>query len=373
MKYVLKTISPLHIGNGESWSRFQYIVDRGKVYFLDFPHIKKAFDEKGRGNLLTLFLKKMAQGKSLSQFEREEGIDIESSLKDNSFYFIPIYGNKFPSSQISEFIKLEKRIYIPGSSVKGAIRTAILFCWWRERKDKFRQRMINLQRNIKEIKRSSIDRKIVRNKINQEISKAEYSITKVLSSEILSCIKVSDSTFQDVENSCFVAQVWRRPPVFFELVKENKEFNLEIDIDEKRLDLLKGSGKISEEQYNLVMNWKNCLSEFSKSLISAYRELYSKTRLNNIIVGDKAKPEMVDDFLTKLQSFEGKEDELLLRIGRGKGFLASTLWIALGDNEDSFHEFNGIFNTILRKNGFPPVTLMNVDGKFLGWCVLKRY
>lgn len=134
MKYKLRTLSPLHIGCGETYNGVSFLLDKRKK-----PNLISVLDEK------TIF--EALNEKQVSQFvkwvEKEQFpnlfIFLQKELGDRSFflqnqlqkrarYSIPSLAGEEKIRDINAFIKQANTPYIPGTEIKGAIRTAIFYC-----------------------------------------------------------------------------------------------------------------------------------------------------------------------------------------------------------------------------------------------------
>ncbi|MCW3134678.1 MAG: type III-A CRISPR-associated RAMP protein Csm5 [Methanophagales archaeon] len=125
MKYEIEVISPVHVGSGGGISPIEYVLE-DKFYradmdglFADERFESDRFIEDAKVGALYL-------GRFDSELAKEHvryALDISQPTRTNLQGLI---GKR--SSEVREFIKTKDDAYIPGSSVKGAIRTAIL--WW---------------------------------------------------------------------------------------------------------------------------------------------------------------------------------------------------------------------------------------------------
>ncbi|MCU0445277.1 MAG: type III-A CRISPR-associated RAMP protein Csm5 [Microscillaceae bacterium] len=138
----LQTLTPLHIGSGKEYQgnfEFVYFAKENKIAIIDD---EKVFEIIGKANLdewVNLIDKKG----DLYKFIKEQKSDIQ--LQDVAGKIINVVG-KPPSQQqtIKQFIQSATQgAYIPGSSLKGAIRTIILNDLIKE-KPQFAQQKRNL-------------------------------------------------------------------------------------------------------------------------------------------------------------------------------------------------------------------------------------
>jgi CRISPR-associated protein Csm5 len=133
-KYRLKiqTITPLHIGTGNKLKRdFDYVTQDGKTFVVDERALaEKLYD----GNQQQLIGDRASAG--LKMLFRNSPYDVNSPL----FRYV-MEGEPTSSksgSDVQEQMKdIWDRPYIPGSSLKGAIRTAILYAGFEAREEPF--------------------------------------------------------------------------------------------------------------------------------------------------------------------------------------------------------------------------------------------
>jgi CRISPR-associated protein Csm5 len=171
-KLIITTVSPIHVGTGEELGSWDFIAPReeNRVYFPDFNKIKidpglltKTIEEEG--DVLAVLKKHNIRARDVSKYilKKESSADIRKGIR--------------------ELIKnVNNRPYIPGTEIKGAIRTAIL--WWVLRND-----YNGLKKNILECLektignasdqiKKAIDKKKERNKwetmIGNEIEKIAF-------------------------------------------------------------------------------------------------------------------------------------------------------------------------------------------------------
>ena len=140
MKIKFKPLTPIFIGSGESYYPMDYFID-DKIYFIDRSKFNKKIIEK---NLFDEFLKVSENIDDLLEF-----IDENANL-DDTYYGVEADNNilekllETNSRGIEAFIK-DKFLftpYIPGSTLKGVIRTALLDYFVRKH---------NLKGDIKEL------------------------------------------------------------------------------------------------------------------------------------------------------------------------------------------------------------------------------
>ncbi len=127
-KLILKTLSPMHISSGQSLNKKEYIFDKEKeiIHFVDLPALFVYLKSKNLLKEYESFLVNKRRNDLLA-FLLENNVE-ESEFK--SFIRYSIDGGEAATEEkfkgVVTFVKdIEGKPYIPGSSLKGALRTAI--------------------------------------------------------------------------------------------------------------------------------------------------------------------------------------------------------------------------------------------------------
>lgn len=138
--YEIKTIrlsSPLlHIGSEvSSLNRFEYVRAGNRVYFPRQDALSQALYERG-GRVLNDYIERVEKNESIYSFLKDTfGEDWEQAKtqagQDIFSHSLPIWALDNDFSQVSDVRPMIRNgmgeLYIPGSSIKGAIRTAIAY------------------------------------------------------------------------------------------------------------------------------------------------------------------------------------------------------------------------------------------------------
>ena len=131
----LQTITPVFIGSGDVYSGIDYFEYNGYVYFVDF---NKILDYKITGNKkkaceeIEQFINRNLRNNQLQNKNQFYTSDFINNIIKNKLYIYSLPSKergKFErhSNEIRAFVKSSLKPIIPGSSIKGALRTAILF------------------------------------------------------------------------------------------------------------------------------------------------------------------------------------------------------------------------------------------------------
>ncbi len=122
-KVKLETLSSVHVGSGDKKVRgIDFFDDEDRVYFLNMDKIGNALDVASNPHIATEWSDMAMKGRQ-KEFFKKRGVDYKK-LSRPVFNYVEEFSDKAPS--ISMQMRDGRGIaYIPGSSIKGAIRTII--------------------------------------------------------------------------------------------------------------------------------------------------------------------------------------------------------------------------------------------------------
>lgn len=333
-KIDIKTLSPVHIGSGESYTAAEYV--SGKA--------------KGKNGSIPIF-KRINLSKYFLSLDDDKKDDLISNLSNQNFSlksFDDKISNDFkvylsydrckeeikPNQEIEENIKTLNELYIPGSSLKGAIKSALLY---------------------NSISRNDVP-KIVRDVINKgRVNRWDYErfINDIFSSDtlrnkaqgsIMKFMQIADSNTAKVPavydvvsvmaNERGQNQLYKRGTIvrsFLETIPPNKKLETTLTTnfnDETYAHLnLRGKNKFLD-----ISHIKKSIYKFSKAYIDYELEFSKKYRINYL-----------EKFYKSIKD-KNTIDTPLLKIGAGSGFLATT--IALKIKEYDEYEFEDYFERV---------------------------
>ena len=161
--YVLKCISPVHIGNGETLKAFEYLYDRQAetVCFLDESKWIAFLAEHRLMDVFTEYLTKTVdalvsgyqyKGDNIWEWLQHQGITHEEiyrlGIRHAKAKTNALRGVKGSLNDIvCQMAMADGRPYIPGSSIKGALRTGLLYRLLQQNpkmKEKYWQEIMNI-------------------------------------------------------------------------------------------------------------------------------------------------------------------------------------------------------------------------------------
>ena len=331
MRYELEVISPVHVGSGRTISPIEYVVEDNfyrvdmDMLFEDDRFDAEGFIEDAKGG--AFYLGRFAP--ELAMEHVRYSLDISNSVKNNlckSVYH--------PSGEIREFIKTKDLPYIPGSSMKGALRTAML--WkalkdpqiFQEAKDIIREQGKVNPKNAGE----GIEKLVFGRNPNYDLLRAlqvsDSQITTMNNLELSKVVILSDTregygwkTFRG-RRSFINTNYEDATPIFIEALKPRSTLTGTLKIDnwllrEEEEEIAKEL-EFNGKQYLVEDIAKNC-KEFAKDFIAgelAFLERYRSGTLRKVV-----------EFYMTLREELNKlsENELLLPISWGSGWHGMTI------------------------------------------------
>ena len=370
MKCNVKVLSPVHIGSGEKYTASEYVKSKAKTK---------------KGNILNI-IKRMDVSKyfiSLDDDRKDEFLADLSNPNFNLKDFDKKIPNEFlkykaidktkkeihPTQEITEAIKALNELYIPGSSIKGAIKSAILYF---ELDD-------DLISNISHFVINNHGRVNNRNytKWINDIFTSNKAPTAA-QGDIMKFLQVSDSSsiksphiydvatvmasFRMGHNEFYSRNKITHEPTLSYLETISKGNKLTFDINNNyNSDVFKKLGLENKKHLIDLDNIKKSIFIFSKSLI------------NNEI-------EFAEDYnISYLEKFYRNLDRInsldcpVLKVGAGSGFLSTTVGLKIKKYDE--HLFDKIREGTRGKTydyEFPKSRkITQVGGMPLGWIKLS--
>lgn len=292
-KMKLTTLSPVFIGSGEQLNRGQYIFDK-KNKTIKIINESKFANFLSQKNLINEY------SNALIQYVKDINLEIwlrEKKLSNASFFSYSLSCNdvgNFPN-EISLFVKNSDGLpYIPGSSIKGAIRTAILAKYIHDNKDKFESDWLQIKEAINSNIKLNIE-SAIKNLENKCFKIIEYErekqTDKVEKGDVFSSLRISDS-LPISRDKLYVTKrkdyaIHKETPSFMplclEMVKPNINITFEMSIDRGLSD------------YFTIEKIKESLNYYAQEQIKLYKT-FRKNDKNNLFMPD----EIVEDIVPNI-------------------------------------------------------------------------
>jgi CRISPR-associated protein Csm5 len=325
----LQTLSPVFVGGGEEsqLNRSKYILNNSYVYVLDENKWLQYLFKNNLFREYADFMKEAGKqlapnrpGKKpktytpdLSTFIREHGL--KPDLDTISQYFVKSDLDR--SNNIIAFIKnSEIQPYIPGSSIKGAIRTAIIAELIKKQlkhneKDQIKKKIYELkfEKQVKHYKSSFIDEILTGLAV-----KTDNKMVK----NIMRIIQVSDSVST---LTCEDLQIYKKQdilitkkipptngiPLYREYLKPERQLKFQITIDNKLVELVENnSGYVFKDLNsffeNIIFKYYSDLLEDTSEEIAFKKDKQAKqttTTFSNEDEWKKARTDYVWDQMKK--------------------------------------------------------------------------
>jgi len=356
MKCKLRILSPVHIGCGESYNSATFLLDKRKkpvlVSILDEHALFSVFNEMHLRKYICWIEKERFP--NLFNFLRKELNDrnffLQNQLQKKALYTIQSFTGEEKLQDINVFIKQTSNPYIPGTEIKGAVRTAIIYCtfiedqWIRKWFASAVDKMLLETTDNKKKKETYLDYvNLVRNKTDpenwrkKELVKRMRKITSTLEDKILNSkpndakydlmkfLQISDSDLMDPDSLAISYSKLFNPskkPVFYEYLIRNKEVKINCFqtnanfIKKQQLDRM----GFSERQKTLLSSLTkifDCCYRFTDDLIQEEIEYFEEHH----------KMEIVKQ-LQHIASLNTPESPVL-RIGKDEGYNSVTIGLAL--------------------------------------------
>jgi len=313
----ITTLTPVTIGSGAELSPYaDYLIDKGLICFIDKKKMVEKIMQKG-DSYLDLYVYGVANGMDNNRSE----FDLKSFLLNNKIVqsvdevissCCPLTGNFNSKLPIKGIIKSPTaKPYFPGSSIKGALKTVLMYNWLKTNKnaDETIEKVINegsfdwLEKQF-EYKEDENTKNIIRKNVIQQVT----------DSDVLP------------EDANIVVDCERKVPLRFECIAKNQTTEFELTLENNKWeDLAEQANKYAEDalerEFALVENNKNI--NFYYNFLADIEERIIKAE-NNVAY---------------------------IRIGFGKGYYLNSLGIAIYDyvSQEGRKELYGKFENFINK------------------------
>ena len=325
-EYVVKPLSPVHVGSGETLGRHEFTVENGQIIRYNSAALLELLATKGQG-LLDRYVEGGLQAVmgSLSQGELDHYV----------LYRAPVSGSP---REIREHIADGLgRVYLPGSSLKGAIRTALAWSYLQEgHADELRERALQGQ------KREQAGQPLLRAILGEIPNLDLLRALRVFDSTPFprSQLRVAETKVAALENGRLLWFTGPRRPkqpdirrgasTFIECLplEMNLDLRLVVELDEFLVSGTTHSGEphpvrpphalTFEERRKLVGNWQERCNNFALHVAEREVEFAEEAGLPHY-------KEFHEQRLQELQSIQKHEESVFLVIGWGGGWRTKTV------------------------------------------------
>ncbi len=353
----VEILSPTHIGTGRKISPYEYFYDGETVKVISFTKL-----------ISSLTPEEMESLSLLDKLESHQRIDLRAvnELMGERFANTVLYrlrpsGTSPARGDIWEHIKTvyggAYRAYIPGSEIKGFIRTAIVYRVLKEREPKYIKDIVNALRQRRRYDfRTSV----------------EWKLFGRPTEDIFKLLRVPDVYFEgDLSlRKVYVANTtkYKTPEYYETLEPENRSLTLTVSLDRRVM-------RVRNSYREYLESWKECCYRFSADLIE--RELsFWRDHRNGANIGEVYSREGDIEFrreeviaqLEEIMDVNTPENPVL-RIGKLTGYFSHSVGMLLA-GDHNLGEFGRVLGRNAKPYLFPLTRRLTLDNQTLGWCRL---
>ncbi len=370
----LTVLSPVFIGDekGERSPLEYYLEQNAYVYVISEDRLLKALKESNR---LKDFLTYLEQENwpSMNRFFRQLGPQQNSVLRNATLRKIKTGVSNLSNLRLHIMDPVTGEPYVPGTSIKGSLRIALLYYLASKDADNFINRV-----------GQAVDRERNRERAGKNIDTAYFQRYRIVEdnrsggnprNDILRMLKVSDAFAAIQSRTDYISEVYqvkvvslnndnggyhfsrvgnREINIYIEAIQPGMQFEFDIDIDEFLENIFKSygfNGKLDEQLMQaLGLKYGNLLDE--------ERSFFEKAGLRAMV-----------DYCDKL-----KKSGANFRLGWGSGMLNTTAALLLPD--EVRRKIRGRYFKPRNNAVFPQSRKVVVSGNgsvahMMGWCKLE--
>ncbi|MEO0128391.1 MAG: type III-A CRISPR-associated RAMP protein Csm5 [candidate division WOR-3 bacterium] len=327
----MKILSPVHIGSGNEYYPYEYYPDVGylKVFNLDlfikqYPkEAEEIFAQMTKPLWLLMEKDKVYLGKS-------ELIRNQNKIDKNIAESLTRKGN---AATIWEFIKTNKsEPYIPGSSIKGALRTAIAYAIMKKSPRVYQKIKTDA---VKEVEDKKDNRKKLVPNDEEVVENTIFSDKKDGKNDLMRLWSVSDSQSLPKDNVLMVVQTQRLSKDrflgfrnYYEVLNKTPKIEVKISFDES----LAQTGFLKQIEIGLfpqtLKDLFDCVNIFVDDIIdwelNYFKNHQISSQLSDII-----------NFYESLKSMRNN-GKILLPLGKGTGWIKKSVGLLFKKDPATF-------------------------------------
>ena len=299
-KLKITTVTPVAIGSGNELSPYaDYVVDRNRVFYIDRKKLQRkiAHNDQLLECYITGIASKMDNNRSEFDLKRFLLNAVKVNIEDVSLLHCPMISRK-PESKLTIKSMLKTPFhepYFPGSSLKGALKTVLMYAWLNSKKAS--EWVEDFLKKCGEPDRNESDKGINR-LLNDLESKFEYSESHP---QVLQ--QVADSS-PIAKESVTVVDGTRNMPIRIECIQSRVQSTFELCLCNKTWNELANS--INAYAINVLYREEDLIKD-DDNLIDYYNRL--------VEIQEKIQ-DLIDDAV---------DGVAYLRIGYGKGFYFNSI------------------------------------------------
>lgn len=342
----IELITPLFIGNGEKYSPVEYVLDRGTFNPINMEKFLE--DNLYQKSIYSNLLDGMSKGSiDFLKLCRENRIDYKNYVR----FTLSSPDLKKPQ-EVIRYIKSGGKVYIPGSSIKGALRSTLTKYAVNSESDLklFTKTIMNSQTGASNSRDDSSGNKHSSKTSAKTLDdEGDGKIFGITYNSPFRLVSISDSDMKapdvlkiyDIKilNVCNGRIKWFNRPgnnvdypedarsFFMEGIAEENSFSSVMSVNEASSYIISESGI---KNAGIVFNFVSEINEEIKKYISSEYDFFRKFSNSRDL---KAVIDFYGGLLDKAEKLE--ENEFLLQVGFGTGMLSKTIIQYLDDDMKS--------------------------------------
>ena len=342
----LELLSPLHIGDGEKLTGFDFVREGSELKVYLFDRVLEVVEREPRNIKQNIYIS--------IKTKAHERFFIESLFRDyphlrskiSPIYTVRING-KLERWQVESFIKNLHKPYIPGSEIKGAIRHLFLAGVLMENEE-IRKKFVDLLRKGRVKDAEEILEMEVFYPKNSQKENPQQDIFKAF---VVSDSEPIDQSHLQVEIPELVGSKRQKTLYPCETLKEGTVVSFREYIDDGLIQKLSSFWQYRFIDYMKSENFYKKLKEFSQNFYGLL--------IDEEIAFFKGKGK--HQTVQHLESIKRRlKDGILLRLGKHEGYLSTTVMLVIKREDPQ------LFKKYLTKT-----RRITKDGKTFGWVLLK--
>lgn len=331
MQYTIETLTPLQIGNGNQYNSMNSIITNNYFYAIDTDKLhEKLYDE----GLLEEYLDHLSKKKPVKDYL--DKIDYLEPQDIQKYQIELTQQNKrdiqyLEKHDISQFIKNGNgEVYIPGTEIKGGIRTALLYHALLE--DNNYQ---DLRRELEKIRRKNLKDWEIRRELRYVWKRVERRIFRGKRDDpkydLLKYLEISDSSTlspTSLQIGHTMAYWSRGKHNYGEVLPAGTTVSGTINIITRR-NALEDLGLTDKAGILAKDNILEAIYTHTNDLIKHERRFYIQNRVRH-----------TPDFLGEIKSLQeaNTPESPVLVIGQGQGFLSTTISLIVKNQDPSLYD-----------------------------------
>lgn len=353
---LLDTITPLHIGNDEKLSSVgEFITTTSKIRYLDTNKISQFLYENNKIDDYSEKIIQSAQGFDTLKVLEELGFDVENSIL-NEIELGKNTLNVLHNNILHVFIEAYNRKYIPGSSLKGMIKTVLLYHYLRNNKNILKQIEEEIENQL--YKENSIYglKGIWEKYENQIFKKNEFNFLRFADSPCITddLLQVEQVKRQHLFNIDSKGLDW-----LAETIKSDISIPLRFQIlpEFSQNQSILNSWDITQ-LFGIMNDYSLTMIDFEINMLnlsSFFEKVTLISKLNEI----------------KKEIKQSENKYALCRLGKGKTVYFNTLWPLLTDKVLK-KVIEKLYKSEDSEKLFPATRVLTINDEMLGWIRISE-